>query len=220
MVVNLCVLAAPYLLYILMARGRSQPRRTNRRPGRQVKQRLRALSMRPARVTPPADPPVINLTPEGSARLRLSVLRGTASDTTWDYGSRASVATITIGPQIKSVSVAITNVAQCIRKFGSLERNTNLELCIKKVCAWGPVPTAAMVESLPRLVVDTGPPAAGLSISDRHAPNHRSRMGITLPFTHWFDGNNSHTVCVYQPDVDGDKLGIIDISVVWRLEPP
>lgn len=202
-----------------MARGKSALRRNSRRGGRQVRQRLRALAMRPIKVVPPADPPAISLTPETSARLRISVQRGTGKYDTWTYGTRSKPTVVDVAVDAPTASIAISNIAQCIRGLGSLKDDTKLELTVQKVCAWGPIPTPSTKEALPRLVVDTGPPAAGLAVTDRCAPNHRSRMGITLPYTFWFDGSQSHILAQYTADVDGTALGIVDISVTWRLEP-
>lgn len=202
-----------------MARGKSAFRRNSRRGGRQVRQRLRALAMRPVKVVPPADPPAISLTPETSARLRISVQRGTSKVDTWTYGTRSKPTVLEVATNASTASIAISNIAQCIRGFGSIKDDTNLELTVQKVCAWGPIPTPTTKEALPRLVVDTGPPAAGLAVTDRCAPNHRSRMGISLPYTIWFDGTQSHVLAQYGADVDTTVLGIVDVSVTWRLEP-
>lgn len=202
-----------------MARGKSASRRNSRRGGRQVRQRLRALAMRPIKVVPPADPPAISLTPETSARLRISVQRGTSSFDSWSYGTRSKPTVLDIAIQAPIASIAISNIAQCIRGLGSIKDNTKLEFTVRKVCAWGPIPTSSTEEAMPRLVVDTGPPAAGLAVTDRCAPNHRSRMGITLPYTFWFDGDQSHVLIQYNAAVEGTNLGILDISASWRLEP-
>lgn len=203
-----------------MARGKPANRRNSRRNGRQVRQRLRALAMRPTKVVPPADPPAISLTPETSARLRISVQRGAKAFDTWTYGTRSKPTVLEIAIQAPTASIAITNIAQCIRGLGSIKDNTKLEFTVRKVCAWGPIPTPSTTEAMPRLVVDTGPPAAGLAVTDRCAPNHRSRMGISLPYTYWFDGDQSHILIQYTAGVNNDtSLGIIDISVTWRLEP-
>lgn len=202
-----------------MARGKPAARRNSRRGGRQIRQRLRALAMRPIKVVPPADPPAISLTPETSARLRISVQRGTSGNDNWTYGTRSKPTVLDVAAKSPTASIAISNIAQCIRGLGSIKDDAALELTVKKVCAWGPIPTPSSKEALPRLVVDTGPPAAGLAVTDRCAPNHRSRMGISLPYTYWFDGANSHILAQYTADIDGTALGIVDISVTWRLEP-
>lgn len=203
-----------------MARGKQPSRRNSRRPRRQVRQRLRALAMRPIKVVPPADPPAISLTPETSARLRITVHRATTTEVdSWSYGTRSVPTVLAIGAKAKTADIAISNIAQCIRGLGSIKDDTNLELFVRKICAWGPIPTSSTKESLPRLIVDTGSPAAGLAVTDRCAPNHRSRMGITIPYTYWFDSNQKHILIQYAADVGGADLGVIDISVTWRLEP-
>lgn len=202
-----------------MARGKQPIRRNSRRPRRQVRQRLRALAMRPIKVAPPADPPAISLTPETSARLRITVQRATNNVDTWDYGTRSRPTVFAVSKSAKTADIAISNIAQCIRGLGSIKDDTLLEFHVQKVCAWGPIPTPTTKESLPRLIVDTGSPAAGLAVTDRCAPNHRSRMGITIPYTYWFDSNQGHILIKYGADVDTTDLGVVDISVTWRLEP-
>lgn len=190
----------------------------------QIRKLQRAVSMRPVKAAIAADPPVRKLSLEGSGIIRCHIIAGTphtntgAANYNWDYGTRTKIPTVTIQPD-SQCCLTTSDLLALVQAFTYMSGVAGLEVCVRKVSAWGPMTMPTDTESYPRLTVDVGGNSAGLIVSDRAAPDHRSRCAISLPYCVWLGSGDSASVISYLPGVARKSgiVGILDLSLCWRL---
>lgn len=205
-----------------MAKGKSKPRRPRRRPNPRIRQHDAALSMRPKRSSVPADPPVRSLTVEASGVIRLHIC-GTYETDEGGF-TKLTIPSTRLAPCLlkslarsKAYDVSCSDIVALIRHFNSLVSSTQLEFALRKVSVWGPVPDLNVGETFPTLSVDLGGATAGLEVSDRQSGNHRSRVGVSFPYTIWHPVSNAVIVRYMRGTDEVQKDHIMDLSVVWRI---
>lgn len=199
-----------------MAKGKPKPRKSGKKPQNvRVNQLHHAIAMRPKRARLVADPPLRSMTLEQSAVIRLHCY-GQGSDTTLELPvNRYVPATLkqTVGKGYYELSAI--QILALIKSFANLESTTDLEFTLRKISVWGPIPSPGTDETYPCLAADVGSNSAGLTVSDRSAPNHRSRCGITFPYTVWHPGTSTKLLR-YAPGGE-TRTHIMDLSLAWRI---
>lgn len=198
-----------------MAKGKSRaPKRTGKRRGNvRLRQLHSAVALRPRRAGLPADPPVRSLTLEQSATIRIHLELG-AED-------KLSFPSTRLEPAILSApkgryTLNCTQVISLIRFFGYLAGPQGIEFVIRKVAVWGPL-TTTTEESYPRLSVDVGGSSAALAVTDRQAPNHRSRCGVSIPYNVWRATGSDILIAYDDGSRDQRMRSVMDISLTWRI---
>lgn len=191
-------------------------KRSNRRkrppPRVRLRQFNRALTLSPRKCVTPPDPPQRTLSLQQSAVLRINITF--SQSTPLVPGGRLKPSTWNI-TGTKKAGLRNEDIAKLILKYGPYEASAAFEFSIRKVCYWGPIPSANTDESSPQLIVDLGGMTAGTAVSDRQAPNHRAHCGITIPFYLWAVSNTDFVIALTPHSSSG--TAVLDISVVWRM---
>lgn len=181
-----------------------------------VNQLHNAIAMRPKRARIAADPPLRSMTLEQSAVIRLHCQGQGTKDSTLELPQdRYSPAILKLSAAKGYYELSANQILDLIKSFANLNSTTDLEFALRKISVWGPIPKPESEEAYPCLAADVGSSSAGLTVSDRSAPNHRSRCGITFPYTIWHPGSNIKLLR-YAPGGE-IRAAILDLSLVWRL---
>lgn len=198
----------------LRKRQQRPPRRQNRQRSRlRIRQLDRAVTLQPRRVAVPADPPSRLMSLQQSAILRVDITIANATGSITPGGrSKASMWNVS---GTGKAAVTCSDIHSLIKAYGPYAHGVTFEFSVRKVAYWGPIPSPTTDESSPILVVDLGGSTAGIAVSDRQAPNHRARIGVTIPYYMWQSSSTDYIIGI-TPFASTGKA-ILDISVVWRI---
>lgn len=180
-----------------------------------LRQLNNAVALRPRKAGLPADPPIRSLTLEQSSTIRLHLQHGSKAE--------LSVPSTRLEPAILTApkghyTLSCKQIIDLIVFFAHLKDAHGIEFVLRKAAVWGPLTTVTSAETYPRLSVDVGGSSAALTVTDRQAPNHRSRCGVSVPYNVWRATGNDVLVAYSSGAADNvSGICVLDVSVTWRI---
>lgn len=207
-------------------------RRTNRP---QIRQMARALSFEPHRAALTSDPPAITRTYIFNTVIVCPVVitattgfdpRGVTLDSPI-FGCAKQTTTTPASYETCSATYAELYAAwKNWTRHAPLTTDT-VEVCVAKVCFWGPSPqTLSGVEIA--LTLNNAAPFSALAVRDAGTTNARPKCGITAPFKNWVTAASPTKIISVDPDscailtsldsklAEGSILGTVHITMCVR----
>lgn len=222
-----------------MARRRRpiQKRRKTNPPIRQEIRRLaRATTFEPRRAVVPVDPPSIMPmhTFNFTSNISCLIAKNSAfiSATNWeecilgfahnDESHYISSCAFTSG-DLWDVFLQMTGIKTVDLNY------KGWEMCLRKVCLWGPSQQTHAGVAV-AVYVEPAPPYAQYCVKDRGAVATRARVGITFPYTRWFKADQAEKLLTFDLDAtstyynlggldtvkEGTDIGMVSISYSVR----
>lgn len=213
-----------------MAKGNRQLRRRSRLParrarsGRYRRELHKAVNLRPTIVRLPADPPRTQLSHEYSAIIPINIQLDPATPSSGfdSFGNDFNAAIYKIKAVNTQIFMTPANLRDLVISFMGYASNIELEIRLNKVSAWGPTDLQVAVELAPVLTVDVSRISTSTTVTDRGTSTNRSRCGVSLPFSIWFDGSETYTIIWYYADTsqitvaEAKSMGVFHVSLSWR----
>lgn len=199
-----------------MAKRKAKRNVAKRRKTVRVNQLNAAISLRPKRIQLAADPPQRSLTLEQSAVIRLNCTGSTSTGGLDVSKDRYVPSTLHAKQGQNYFQLTTADIVKLVRGYAGLDSDLSFEVAIKKVAVWGPLPINLKSETICCLAVDVGYHTSGLVVSDRCAPNHRSRCGITIPYVVWHASDTTIVVRYDTGEGSTSTVHTMDLSLTWR----
>lgn len=199
-----------------MAKRKAKRNNAKRRKTVRVNQLNAAVSLRPKRIQLVADPPQRSLTLEQSAVIRINCTGSSSQGGLTVSTDRYVPSTLAAQSGKHFYQLTTSDLVRLVRGYAGLADNLTFEVAMKKVAVWGPLPVNLKTETVCCLAVDVGYHTSGLVVSDRCAPNHRSRCGITIPYVVWHTSGPTIVVRYDTGEGDTSTVHTMDLSITWR----